>query len=282
MRKIWAVIFCAGMLGLIVAIPFWTQRQLDFAWAVPNDEMALANRTIDAVQRRNFPLAVSLIEPRYRPTSNDVLEKMAAVFPKEKPVRSLVTNYATQIRVSTDALSQHTITLGIRHAYANGSAMQFDFVFFRGAKSLSVGGAQFNYVPPQAAQINDITLASLNTTGRMAAVATGLLLDLFAFVTFCVCFAGPGPRWRWRWLWLLLTLVGIVRLNVNWTTGQSYLQIVSFVLPPFGFSRASLAGPWFMWFSFPIGAIVYWIRRNSLNATADRGVADIRSPNIQT
>ncbi len=71
-------------------------------------------------------------------------------------------------------------------------------------------------------------------------------------------------------------LVGIATLHLNWSTGQT--QFAPFQVVYFGgaFATSSPYTPWIFSIGFPLGAIVYWIRRPRLlqRAAADRAERD--------
>jgi hypothetical protein len=63
-----------------------------------------------------------------------------------------------------------------------------------------------------------------------------------------------------KWLWLIFIVVGIGKLFVNWTTGQVFFTPLAIQLPPAG-ANAQLYGPWLVYVSIPLGAIIFLIMR---------------------
>jgi hypothetical protein len=86
----------------------------------------------------------------------------------------------------------------------------------------------------------------------------------------------PMPR---RWAWVVVALLGIGKLAINWTTGETSTHLLS--LPLFGGSvgRNGLFGPWIVACSFPLGAILALRRRHRvLRETAIASAAVSNSP----
>jgi hypothetical protein len=88
------------------------------------------------------------------------------------------------------------------------------------------------------------------------------LLSLYALV-LCV----RTKMRRTKWLWLVLVLMGIGKIVVNWTTGQVFFTPIAFQLPPAG-ANAVLYGPWQVYVSLPVGAIVFLALRSKLAVPA--------------
>ncbi|HEX6965847.1 MAG TPA: hypothetical protein VF166_08600 [Gemmatimonadaceae bacterium] len=64
-----------------------------------------------------------------------------------------------------------------------------------------------------------------------------------------------------RWWWALAALVGVGSFGMNWTTGATFAQAISFHIPVAFVQRLGFAGPWLIGIGFPVGAIVALERR---------------------
>jgi hypothetical protein len=58
--------------------------------------------------------------------------------------------------------------------------------------------------------------------------------------------------------------VGACKLFFNWTTGVVSVAPLSLQLPPFGFVRGSEYAPMLLFVTFPLGALVFLLRRPAL------------------
>jgi hypothetical protein len=64
-----------------------------------------------------------------------------------------------------------------------------------------------------------------------------------------------------RWLWFIIVLIGVGSLRVNWATGDVFLMLLSVQLFSFSaFRGLSVASPWFVQLSLPLGAIIFLAR----------------------
>lgn len=59
-----------------------------------------------------------------------------------------------------------------------------------------------------------------------------------------------------RWRWVAFSLIGVTKISINWTSGAAAFQLLSVTLLSAGTVKAAAAAPMFIYFSFPIGAIL--------------------------
>jgi len=98
------------------------------------------------------------------------------------------------------------------------------------------------------------------------------LLTVYAFVLLLTS-SNIGRKW----LWGLFILFGIGKLALNWTTGAWQVSPLFFQL--FSASAgASLNGPWVFGVSLPLGAIVFLLRRRSIQAAFAKRAALPQDP----
>lgn len=90
-----------------------------------------------------------------------------------------------------------------------------------------------------------------------------ILSAIFSIVTAVVVGRTRMPK---RWLWAFVALIGVGRLMLNWTTGETAYSSVQFVLFGAGFLRVGFAGPCIIHLSLPAGAAyALWRRHSFLN-----------------
>ncbi len=63
-----------------------------------------------------------------------------------------------------------------------------------------------------------------------------------------------------RWWWVFVAALGFVRFAINWTTGETMIQPVSFQFLSAGFVRPGFVGPWTLSFSLPLGALLVFLK----------------------
>jgi hypothetical protein len=67
-----------------------------------------------------------------------------------------------------------------------------------------------------------------------------------------------------KWLWILLILPGVGKVSVNWTTGD--WQVMPLAIQLLSASAlSSRYGPWVVAVSFPLGAILFLLRRRGFH-----------------
>jgi hypothetical protein len=99
-----------------------------------------------------------------------------------------------------------------------------------------------------------------NLDGRRAAVfCMTVVMAVFALWAAVVVARTPMPK---RWGWAAIALLGVGELALNWTTGEVTTSLLAFPLPGASMTRSSLAGPWMVVVSFPVGAIIALLKRD--------------------
>ena len=86
-----------------------------------------------------------------------------------------------------------------------------------------------------------------------------ILVPIFILVTLVACIRTPVPKRKW--LWVLFILVGFITTKLNWTTGQIYINPLSFQF--FGAGFVGGHGPWILSVAIPLGATIFWFKRKA-------------------
>lgn len=84
-------------------------------------------------------------------------------------------------------------------------------------------------------------------------------VPLFILVTTYFCVRTPIPKRKW--LWVIFILLGVSAIQINWTTGQYAIQLISVHLLGASAFAAGPHAPWVISASIPLGAILFWIKR---------------------
>jgi hypothetical protein len=86
-------------------------------------------------------------------------------------------------------------------------------------------------------------------------------IPIFIIVTFVACFRMRDLKHKK--LWLAFVLFGVSGFALNWTTGGVAIKILSIQLLGAGFTMASQWAPLMLKVSVPLGAILFWVLRQS-------------------
>jgi hypothetical protein len=98
-----------------------------------------------------------------------------------------------------------------------------------------------------------------------------LLIPSFIIYAIVVCVRTKIAKRKW--LWLLFIAVGFFQLHLNWTTGAWSIQTFSFLLLGAGFMKAASATPLILSVAFPLGAVLFLAKRQSLENYAIKQAA---------
>ncbi len=63
---------------------------------------------------------------------------------------------------------------------------------------------------------------------------------------------------------MIILLVALPRFVINWNTGETDFTILNITLLGGGVDKPTLYSSWLFSFNFPVGAIIFWLRRKSL------------------
>jgi hypothetical protein len=136
-------------------------------------------------------------------------------------------------------------------------------------------------IPDSLQHINAFTFAGKGALHYLI-LGAALLTTLFTIASFVACVRTPGIRRKW--LWAIFTAVGVTGVTLNWTTGTIGFQPVSIHLFGAAASATSPYSPWFVTASFPLGAVLFLVKRARLRSAAQSSAvptADFTEPNPQ-
>jgi hypothetical protein len=79
-------------------------------------------------------------------------------------------------------------------------------------------------------------------------------------------------------LWIIFILIGLAKLNLDWTTGQMGFRLIAFQIPGAGISKMGLYAPWILSVSVPLGAILFliWKLQRTTDPNADNTDPEVR------
>lgn len=86
-----------------------------------------------------------------------------------------------------------------------------------------------------------------------------IIVPIFIVVSTYFCVRTPIPRRKW--LWVIFVLLGVSAIKINWTTGQYAIQLLSVHLLGAAAGAISPHAAWVISASFPLGAIMFWVKR---------------------
>ncbi|MCC5879701.1 MAG: hypothetical protein JJU03_07390 [Idiomarina sp.] len=131
----------------------------------------------------------------------------------------------------------------------------------RVAESYQVIGFHVYQTEGSQGAVNAFTLADKSPLHfLMLVMAIGVVL--FVLVTFIIFIKTPMPRKKW--LWGIFILLGFSALRLNWTSGELVFQLLNLTLFGAAIQSPGPAAPWILSVSFPLGAVLFWLKRRKL------------------
>lgn len=104
---------------------------------------------------------------------------------------------------------------------------------------------------------------------------TAICVPLFILVSTYYCIQTPIPKRKW--LWIIFILSGIGAIQINWTTGQYAITLLSIYFLGGAATAAGPHAPWVVSASMPLGALLFWIKRKDY-MHIDKGADNSLSP----
>jgi hypothetical protein len=261
--------FNFGGILLLVFLTGCDQASLMKRFTSPQDE-STAKNFVDLLRHQNFDEAENDLFPGLRePDTRDTMVKMAAMFPSQEPETIKVVGF----NALHDANSTNT-SITFEYQFPQQWLLATVVIQERDGVA-SIAGFSVTPIPNSLEELNRFTLAGKNSL-QYTVLLLAVLGVLFSFYAFVLCIRTRIQKRKW--LWLILTLLGVGRFGVDWTSGQTFYGYVWIQLPPGGaFSFPYSA--WTLYFSLPLGAVLFLYSRKSLMASANLADRAITSPN---
>jgi hypothetical protein len=247
------------LLSLLALVAGCNQQDLT-SRLVPAADQALAMYYVDLLRARKFDDIDRAAVPSVRgPKLYEALLKMADALPeKDAPTsRKLV---AAQVHTDQDG----TTTNLIFEYDFSGKWVLANVVMLRKPDLVSLVGLSVRAIPESLEEHHRFRLAGKSAV-HYVVLALAILFPLLTLYALVAC-VRTKMSWR-KWPWVLFILFGIGSFAINWTTGETQLSALTIRL--LGASLAGvLYGPWTLSVSFPLGALVFLLRRRALATAA--------------
>lgn len=218
-------------------------------------EQTLAKRYIDLLRQKQFDKIEAAADEKIAGDNlHATLLAMADAMPAGEPTSIMLVGAHRLIQSGAT-----TVNLTFEYSFGQRWILTNVAIKTQDEKATIVGMS----VIPQPASIIEQNRFAL--AGKSAMQYTVLLLVPVALVfTLFVLVVCVRTKLRGRkWPWLLFILFGFGNLSVNWTTAAWGFTPLALQM----FSAAAVAepyGPWILKVSFPLGAVLFLLRRKNL------------------
>lgn len=125
-----------------------------------------------------------------------------------------------------------------------------------------IAGANFESIPDSLEKLNALNLLQ-KPLWAMLFLLIVIAVPLFSLYALVLCIRTKLTR---KWPWILFILLGVMTLHLNWSNGEMNFQLLGVQLLGASCFRSGLVGPWIFGVSFPLGAVLFLIKRRRLMA----------------
>ncbi len=221
----------------------------------PTRETTLARNALSDLRHGRLDALKAQLDPRLLSSGIDEkLKQLQGYFPAGEPRSVKTVGAYTQYMNGTRRVSM-TFEYQFDSAWAVGNV-----VLQQRGEHETIEGIHVERLAQSLEQTNAFSLKDKGP-GQWLIVGLACLIPLFCLFAFVLCLR--TPIMRRKWLWAIFTLLGVATVRVNWTTGHYAVQLLSVQL--FGASvMRPFYGAWTVAISFPLGAIIFLLRRRAL------------------
>jgi len=202
----------------------------------------------------------NLIEPSMdasidRSTLHDKLQEMANVIPAGEPisVKTVGAHAFWDSRKGTDT------KVDLEYQFPNKWVLVEMAVHTQDGKSAITNF----YVQRDAVSLEDANRFTLFGKQPVQYVILGAAIGSLALMIYALVLCIRTPMEKRKWLWIILVFVGVAKVGVDWTTGETFYRVF-YVFVPAATAGKELYGPWSISLSIPLGAILFLLLRDRL------------------
>jgi hypothetical protein len=224
---------------------------------IPKEEVEFSKKYLSLFQSRNFEEISKPLNPQLKTEKlQSQLEQVAQFFPPDPPK-------------NVELVGSHTLRSGDR--WQANITFQYEFpsswliasinLERIGDGDLIVNGVNVNPIRDSLANINKFTFKGKGPI-HFVFLALIVFLPVFTIFTFIVCLRTRIKKRKW--LWAIFILLGYGQVSLNWTTGTGSIKPIYFQILGAGFMSAGKYAPWILSISFPLGAILFWVKKGRM------------------
>jgi hypothetical protein len=243
---LWSTLALFILLGFIASC---NEERL-MRWTTPRESVATAQGYVDLLRQNQLgQIERDLNENITGPDTHASLIKMASLLPQETPRSIKVAGfhiYRNSISTTRDTMleyefSKEWILVELVMETSNGAT--------------SISGFHVTVIDDSLEHRNRFTLLGKGSRQYIVLLlgAVSLLISGWA-VVLCA----RTKIEKHKWLWVILTLLGVGKLSVDWTTGETLSSLISVQVPTLS-AFAALYGAWVVSAAFPLGGIIFLI-----------------------
>jgi len=247
MRRLIALVLLCTLLGC--------DREAMFEKFIPKDEEAIAKELIAKLSARDYPAVEAKVDKSVQsPEIRAKLEGIAELIPAEAPKSSRTIGAITN---QFNGVTDYSLTFEYEYKdlwLVTNVAMR------RSNGTVSVTGI---HVIPHKQSLETENAFSFNGKTWFHYVVLGLAVAVPLLIIYAIVICARTKLAKRKWLWLLFVAVGVFQIQLNWTTGAWNVQPLYFMLLGAVFTKAAPAAPLILSVAFPLGAVLFLLKRRS-------------------
>jgi hypothetical protein len=221
---------------------------------VPKEDVTYAESLIARFPAHDYDGIIAELDPGVvRENTRAKLTEMAALFPAETPLSTHVVGWSRTMTNDDPAVTRITLEYQYSRTW-----LLAQLVLKKQGTNTIVDSVYVQPIRDSLEHVNRFTFEG-RSAKYYAFFALTIAVPLFVLYALIACIRTPMPRRKW--LWVLFMLVGVVRLNLDWTTGAVSLMPLYFLLLGSAAFKSGVAGAWVLSTSLPLGAILFMLRR---------------------
>lgn len=248
------ILASVGLGGLFLMVLSGCDQATLMKKMTPQEDEAITRRYVDDLRQNRFDQIEQDLDPGLKDSNmHGTLASMAAMFPAQEPVSAKVVGF----RSFLGNVRRTEITLEYEFPQ---KWLLAEVATQKSGGVTTIVGLHVMPIADSLENLNRFTLVGKGAT-QYAIFSLAVLAPLFSLYVFVLCI--KTRMGRKKWLWLIFIILGIGKVAVNWTTGQVFFTPVAIQLTATG-ANAQLYGPWLVYVSIPLGALIFLIMRKRL------------------
>lgn len=222
----------------------------------PDDDEAFAQEYLDVLRSRDIDTAIRLLDPQFNVLG---IESNLVVAADILDKGEVVSKELVGCNVFSSPGKRRS-NLTYQYQFTNQwvlAAITIDTI----DEQKQVFGVNVNPIPKSLGELNAFTFAGKSILFYVILIAA-VIIPLFMLFSLIVCIRTKMKKRKW--LWVIFIIFGFGALSLNWTTGQLNFNPLNLQLLGAGCFKPGLYAQWTISIAFPLGAILFLIRRKKL------------------
>jgi len=205
------------------------------------------------VQKGETDSCLQLLTPYLNNEKGRALIESAYIYSKDYVFDSLITS---QLRKKKIYLTKDIEVYNVEYEYIHNGA--YYFFVYEVVDNNNI--MKINFFAGRNSNVSMLELNYFDLSGKSLIHYLFLFISLVVvvFIIFTIISIIRSDIKK-KWLWGIFSSIGLVSFGINWTTGETFINLLSFHILGISFIKSGMFAPWIITFSIPLIAITYWV-----------------------